>query len=64
MVDAVAVGGAGWACEREVPFEEVGVEGGGVEGAVGMELELGGFAEDALYCGRFGVEGWGVRHGC
>ena len=31
MVDAAAVGGAGGSGESEVPFEEVGVEGGGVE---------------------------------
>ena len=34
VVDPGGVGRAGGAEDREVPFEEVGVEGGGVEGGV------------------------------
>lgn len=35
VVDAAAVGGGRGAREREVPFEEVGVEGRGVQGWIG-----------------------------
>ncbi len=58
MVGACAVGGGGGTAQGEVPFEEVGVEGGGVEGGVWVGGELGGFFEDAFDGGGFGVEGW------
>ena len=44
VVDAVGVGrGGGRAAEREVPFEEVGVEGGGVMVGGRVGGEFGGF---------------------
>ena len=58
VVGAGAVGGGGGAEEGEVPFEEVGVEGGGVEGRVWVGGEFAGFFEDAFDGGGFGVEGW------
>ncbi len=63
MVNAALVGGGGRAGEGEVPFEEVGVEGGGVEGWVRVLAEFMGFFEDALDGGGFGVEGR-ERHFC
>ena len=48
MVGARAVGGGRGAAEGEVPFVEVGVEGCGVEGGIGVGGELGGFFEDAF----------------
>ena len=63
VVGAVGVGGGGGAAQGEMPFEEVGVEGGGVEGGVGVGGEFGGFFEDAFDGGGFGVEGW-EGHGC
>lgn len=62
MVDALGIGSGGRAGERKVPFEEVGFEGTGVEGRVGMRGELGGFLQDAFDRWRFGVE-CGERHG-
>lgn len=43
MVDPLGVGRGGGAEEGEVPFEEVGVEGGGVEGGVWVREEFGSF---------------------
>ena len=63
VVGASGVGGGGGAAEGEVPFEEVGVEGCGVEGGVRVGREFGGFFEDAFDGGGFGVEGW-EGHGC
>ena len=57
MVGARAVGGGGGPAEGEVPFEEVGVEGGGMEGGVGVGGEFAGFFEDAFDGGGLGVEG-------
>lgn len=61
VVDAVRVGRRRGPLEREVPFEEVGFQGGGVEGWVRVGLKLAGFFEDALDGRGFGVEG-GERH--
>ena len=62
VVGARGVGGGGGAAQGEVPFEEVVVERGGVEGGVRVGLELAGFGEDAFDGGGFGVEG-GEGHG-
>ena len=57
MVDTGGVGSRGGPGEGEVPFEKIRVEGGGVEGWVGVGSEFVGFFEDAFDGGRFGVEG-------
>ena len=63
MVYAVRVGrGLGWSAQREVPFEEVGFEGGGVEVWGGVEGEFAGFAEDTFYGWAFGAELPVCRH--
>ena len=55
MVEAPGVGGGGGrAPDREVPFEEVGFEGFGVEVGGGVGGEFGGF----FNCGGC-QEGWG-----
>lgn len=41
-----------------MPFEEILLEGCGVEGWIRMGGQLGGFFEDALDGGGFGVESW------
>ena len=58
MVGACAVGCRGRAAEGEVPFEEILLEGCGVEGWIRVGGQFGGFFEDALDGGRFGVESW------
>ena len=62
MISASAVWCRWRALECEVPLKEVGFERSGVEGWVGVSLQLGGFFEDAFYGGGFGVECW-ERHG-
>ena len=62
MIDALGIRSGGWASEREVPFEEVGFKGTGVEGWVGMRGEFGGFFQNAFYRWGFGVE-CRERHG-
>lgn len=56
VVDALRVRSGGRAGEGEVPFEEVGFEGGGVQGGVRVGGEFGGFFKDAFDSWRFGVE--------
>lgn len=66
MVGARAVGGRGRAAQGEMPFEEVLLEGRGVEGWIRVGGQFGGFFEDALDGRGFGVESWeghGVVHG-
>lgn len=58
MVDTVGVGRGGRARDREMPFEEVGFEGRGMQRGVGSRSQLTGFLENALDGGRFGVEAW------
>lgn len=63
MVEAGRVGG--WwrgAAEREVPFEEVGVEGGGVVVGGGVCGEFGGFFDCVGKKGG-GVSEWVGREG-
>lgn len=45
VVDAVAVGGRRGPAESEVPFEEVGFEGGGMVVGGGGGGQFGGFAD-------------------
>ena len=52
-------GGGGRAAESEVPFEEVGFEGGGVVVERGLRGKFGGFFEDAFESGGFGGHGCG-----
>lgn len=57
VVDSGGESGGRWRAEdREVPFEEVGVERGGAVVGGGLGCEVGGFAEDAF-------EGWGAGGG-
>jgi len=57
VVYATGVGrGLGWPAQREVPFEEVGFEGCGLEVWGGVEGEFAGFAENAFYGWAFGAE--------
>ena len=56
VVETGAVGGGGRAGNSEVPFEEVGVEGGSVQGVVGGGGEFGGFFD----CVGGGLVGEGV----
>lgn len=53
MVDACGVGRLGRAAQCEVPFEKVGVEGGGGEVGRGVSGEFRGF----FYCGKLVKQG-------
>ena len=44
VVDAVCVGGGGGTGDGEMPFEEIGFEGGGVEGRIRRREEFLGLA--------------------
>ena len=58
MISTLTVGSGRRTLEREVPFEKIGFEWSGVQGWIRVAREFGCFFQDALYSGRFGVEGW------
>ena len=58
MVEAAFIGSRRGPSNGEVPFKEIGIKRGGVQGGIWVGAEFVGFFEYAFDGGGFRVEGW------